>query len=154
MVSKRTRSASRPDTKKARAIRATARAKPGTRGMGKYYRIEVRPSSNFVDFRYHDVGRPGHVLRLAGRRASGSWADVAWLISKDDAHVRDGRLVTDEPDARKVLETIGPASHVKGDVFRGHPRKNVPERLKPTPAQAKARSKNIAKAQKARTSKA
>lgn len=147
MASTRTRITSRPASRKPRA---TTRARPGTRGTGKYYRIEVRPASEFVTFRYHDVGRPGHVLRLAGQRPSGSWADAAWLISKDDAHVRGGELVTDVPDARKVLETIGPAKHVKGDVFRGHPRKNIPERLKPTRAQVQARTKNIAKAQKAR----
>ncbi len=62
-----------------------ARAKPGTKGGGKYYRIVVRPKEEFVTFRYHDVGRPGHVQRLAGKRSSGSWDDQSWLISKEDA---------------------------------------------------------------------
>lgn len=88
------------------------RKKPGTAGEGKYYRIVVRSKEKFVTFRYHDVGEPGGILRLAGRRSSGSWDDQAWLISKQMAH--------------------------------------VPESEKPTPAQRRARSENIRKAQQAR----
>jgi hypothetical protein len=39
---------------------------------------------------------------------------------------------------------------VEGDVFEARPRPNVPEREKPTPAQRRARSANIKKAQAAR----
>jgi hypothetical protein len=82
-----------------------SRAKPGTKGEGDYYRIVVRPKEDFVTFRYHDVGKPGHVQRLAGKRASGSWADQAWLISKENAHVENGKLVPDTSDARsKVID--------------------------------------------------
>jgi hypothetical protein len=126
------------------------RARPGTGGGGRYYRVEVRPKSGFEIFRYHDVGRPGHVKRLAGKRSSGSWADAAWLISKTDAHVRNGVLVADTAGARKVLKDIGPARLVRGSLFRGHPRRNVPERAKPTAAQRRARTRNIRAAQRAR----
>ena len=128
-----------------------ARAKPGTKGEGDYYRVIVRPKEEFVTFRYHDVGRPGHVQRLAGKRSSGSWDDQAWLISKEDAHIENGKLVADTSAARKILEVIGPVKLVKGDIFQGHPRRNVPEREKPTPAQRRARMENIRKAQKARS---
>ncbi len=127
-----------------------ARKKPGTTGRGQYYRVVVRSKEQFVTFRYHDVGDPGGILRLVGRRSSGSWDDQAWLISKDAAHVEGDTLVADTPEAGKVLDVIGPARHVKGDVFQGHPRKNVPEWAKPTPAQQRARSENIRKAQQAR----
>ena len=126
------------------------RARPGTGGGGRYYRVQVRPKGGFEIFRYHDVGRPGHVKRLAGKRPTGTWADAAWLISKTDAHVTNGVLVADTPGARKVLKDIGPATLVSGSLFRGHPRKNVPERAKPTPAQRRARAQNIRKAQAAR----
>ncbi len=138
---------------RARAIaqpEGRARARPGATGRGKYYRIEVRPKSDFATFRYHDVGEPGHIIRLAGRRPSGSWADVAWLIGKDDAHIDGESLLPDTAEAKRLLRVIGPVKHVKGDVFRGHPRKNVPESAKPTPAQQRARRANIRKAQKAR----
>jgi len=61
-------------TSRARALaqpQGRARKKPGTTGKGKYYRIVVRPKSEFTSFRMHDVGRKGHIIRLAGRRKSG-----------------------------------------------------------------------------------
>ena len=127
-----------------------ARRKPGTTGKGEYYRIVVRSKEKFVAFRYHDVGEPGGLQRLAGRRSSGSWDDQAWLISKQMAHVEGNTLVADTPDAKKILDVIGPAKNVKGDIFQGHPRKKIPEKEKPTPAQRRARMENIRKAREAR----
>ncbi len=106
------------------------RARPGSKWSGKYFRIEVRPRTDYTTFRYHDVGRPGHALRLAGLKPSGVWADAAWLISKRDAHVRDGVLVADEPKAREILKAIGPARQVEADIFRGHPRRRSAARTK------------------------
>lgn len=98
-----------------------ARAKPGTRGEGKYYRIVTRPKGQFVTFRTQDVGRPGHVLRLSGKRPSGSWDTQAWLISKEDAHVKGNRIVPETAEAKKVIETLGSAPiHVKADIFKAH----------------------------------
>ncbi len=163
MATKRQKEAAKKNIKKAQAAwqgmsrrehaaaqpEGRVRAKPGTKGEGNYYRIVVRPKGEFVTFRYHEVGRPGHIQRLAGKRASGSWADQAWLISKEDAHIARGRLVADSPGARGVLDVIGPAKKVRGDIFEGHPRRKVPEKEKPTPAQRRARMANIRKAQKA-----
>lgn len=83
-----------------------ARAKPGTKGEGKYYRIVVRPKEEFVTFRYHDVGRPGHIQRLAGKRSSGSWDDQAWLINKEDAHVKNGELVLNCNNKRYMVSPL------------------------------------------------
>jgi hypothetical protein len=126
------------------------RAKPGTEGGGEYYRVEVRPKDQFVTFRYHDVGKPGGVQRLAGKRSSGTWDDHAWLIEKKMAHVEGDILVADDSDAKEVLDKIGPAKLLKGDIFEGHPIKNVPEKDKPTLLQTRARMKNIEKAHEAR----
>lgn len=128
-----------------------SREKPGEGGGGDYYRIEVRPKSEFKTFRYHDVGGPGHIQRLAGQRENGSWDDAAWLISKQDAHVEDSYLKADTQDAREILDTYGPAHQVEGDIFMGHPRKNIPESEIPTEAQRIARLENIKKAQAAKT---
>lgn len=95
MATEKQREASRQNIKKAqeawrsmssrgRAIAQSegrSRAKPGTTGEGEYYRVVVRPKEEFVTFRTHDVGRPGGIERLAGKRSSGSWDDQAWLIS-------------------------------------------------------------------------
>jgi hypothetical protein len=127
------------------------RAKPGTRGGGEFYRIVVRPKDEFVTFRTQDVGDPGHVERLAGKRPNGSWATQAWLVSKDDAHVEGQRLVPDAAEVRDLLEKLGSKPvHIKGDIFEAKDRPNVPEREKPTPAQERARRTNIKKDQAAR----
>ena len=127
------------------------RAKPGTTGKGKFYRIEVRPKGDFTSFRVQDVGEKGGLERLAGRRSSGSWDTVSWLISKEDAHVDEhGHLKITDPKAKSVLKSISVRIvHVKGDVFHAHPRKNVPEAAKPTAAMKRAQKANIKTAQAA-----
>src|SRR5207237_4913724 len=127
------------------------RRKPGAGGEGEYYHVAVRPKEDFVTFRTQDVGEPGHIQRVAGKRESGSWGTVKWLISKEDAHVEGGKLVPETAEAREVLAKLGSEPvHVKGDVFEARPRQNVPEREKPTLAQKRARRANIKKAQAAR----
>lgn len=126
-----------------------SRQRPGA-GGGRYYRVAVRPESEFVSFRTQDVGHKGHIQRVAGRRPSGSWATVTWLIAKEDAHVQSGRLVPDTADVRKLITQLGSRPvHTQGDRFRATDRPNVPERSKPTAAQRRARSANIKKAQAA-----
>jgi hypothetical protein len=126
-------------------------AKPGTKGEGDYFRIAVRSKEQFTMFRYHDVGEKGHILRLAGKRSSGSWDTQVWLISKDDAHIQGDKLVADTDDARSLIEALGSKpKQVKGDVFEAKDRPNVPESEKPTQAQQKARLENIKKARQAR----
>jgi len=131
-----------------------ARKKPGTTGKGKFYRVVVRPKSEFVSFRNHDVGKKGHIQRVAGRRSSGSWATQAWLIAKTDARVSGKTLVGTSTDAKKVLAKLKrKPKKVKGNIFEAGPRKNIPERAKPTKAMRKAQKKNIKKAQAARWKK-
>ena len=166
MVSEKQRKAAKENIKKAQAVwkgmthrqralaqpEGRARKKPGMGGAGKFYRVIVRPKSEFTSFRNHDVGERGHVERLAGRRSSGSWATHAWLISKEDAHVAsNGYLIGDSEDVRDVLSKLRrKPRHLKGDIFEAGPRVNVPERAKPTVAMRKARAENIKKAQAAR----
>ena len=128
-----------------------ARKAPGA-GGGEYYRVEVRPKSGFVTFRTQDVGSKGHIQRIAGKRLSGSWATVTWLIGKEDAHMQSGRLVADSTDAKQLLQKLGSRPiHTQGDRFKALDRPNVPERSKPTSKQRRARSANIKKAQAARS---
>jgi len=127
------------------------RAKPGTTGKGEYYRIEVRPRSSFTTFKTQDIGRKGHTQRIAGHRASGSWDTQAWLIGKKDAHVEGGKLVADDTEVRKIIESLQSVpSLVKGDIFKARPARNVPEAEKPTAAQTRAYKENIQKARQAR----
>ena len=131
-----------------------SRQKPGTTGKGKFFHIEVRPKSDFKTFRIQDVGKKGGLERLAGKRSSGSWDTVAWLVSKEDAKIRNRELVIKDVHAKTVLKNLrGPILRIKGDIFRAHPRANVPERLKPTSAMRRAQKANILKAQAARLRK-
>jgi hypothetical protein len=76
---------------------------------------------------------------------------VKWLVSKEDAHVEDGKLVGDTQEAKDLIRRLrSRPTHIRGDRFQAKPRRNVPERSKPTAAQTRARKKNIKKAQAAR----
>jgi hypothetical protein len=130
--------------------RTKTRAKPGTKGGGRFFHIELRPSGQFVGFRVQDVGRPGGVERVAGRRADGSWDTAKWLVEKTHAHLDSGRLVPDSLEAEKLLNSLGSAPvHIGGDRFRAKPRRDIPESEKPTPAMRRAQLANIKKAQAA-----
>jgi hypothetical protein len=131
-------------------MRSKRRA-PGTGGQGEYYHVEIRPGDEFATFRTQDVGDPGHLQRVAGKREKGGWATVKWLISKEDAHVEGGKLVGDTQEAKVLLRKLRTRPVLReGDLFESKPRRNVPERAKPTAAQKRARSQNIKKAQTAK----
>jgi hypothetical protein len=155
MTTKKTTTTARRSVKKRQSTLKTraprSRAKPGTQGTGEYYRIEVRPKTRFASFRTQDVGGPGHIQRLAGKRASGTWATQAWLISKEDAHISGTRLIGDTTDAKELLKKLGSTpEHLKGDVFQAKDQPDVPEVSKPTTAQQRAQTRNIRKAQTVR----
>jgi hypothetical protein len=126
------------------------RAKPGARGTGGFFHIQVRPRAEFVTFRNQDVGSRGNIERVAGRRANGTWDTQKWLVGKTQAH-RDGkRLAPDTAAARKVLSQLGSEPrHLGGDRFIAKPRRDIPESEKPTPAMRRAQLANIKKAQAA-----
>jgi hypothetical protein len=127
------------------------RQKPGSSGKGDYYHVEVLPKTGFVSFRTQDVGKQGHIQRVAGKRPSGSWATVKWLIGKDDAHIQGERLIPDTKGARDVIKEIGVQPvHLSGDRFKAKSRSNGMKRSQPTAAQQRARRENIKKAQAAR----
>ncbi len=130
--------------------RTTRRAKPGARGTGGFFHIQVRPRTQFVSFRNQDVGSRGGIERIAGRRANGSWDTQKWLIGKAQAHLDGKTLVADSVAAEKVLAQLGSAPrHLGGDRFIAKPRRKIQESEKPTPAMRRAQAANIKKAQAA-----
>lgn len=137
-------------TKRRKAKRGRSRAKPGTKGKGEYYRVIARPKSEFKTFRIQVVGTEG-TERLAGRRKNGSWDTQAWLIPKSHAHVSGKTLIGDTAKIKNILSKLrSKPKRVKKDIFRAKPRKDIPERTKPTPAMRRAQRRNIKKAQAAR----
>jgi len=99
------------------------RAKPGASGEGQYFHINVRPKKMFQLFRTIDIGKKGHLLRIAGKRENGSWDTQSWLISKEDAHLAGNSLVPDSEDARRLLASLSSKPiHVLGDIFEAKDR--------------------------------
>jgi hypothetical protein len=103
-----------------RSSRKSSREKPGSSGEGEYYHVELASPRGFEIFRTQDVGRRGHIQRVAGRKADGgSWQTVKWLIGKKDAHRRGDRLVPDSKGARDVIDQLGAQPvHISGDRFK------------------------------------
>ncbi len=130
------------------------RRKPGSSGKGDYYHVEVRPGEKFVTFRTQDVGRRGHIQRVAGQRSSGYWTTVKWLIGKEEAHVQDAKLVPDTRAAKEVINQLGSEPiHLVGDWFKARPQPNAPESTDLTSVKRRARRENIKKAPAARRKK-
>jgi len=97
------------------------------------------------------VGKKNGIERVGGQRENGSWDTVKWLVSKEMAHVENGKLVPDHKDAKELFDELGSQpKHIKGDIFKAKDKPDVPEKEKPTKAQAEARQENIKKAQAAR----
>lgn len=131
--------------------RQKTRKKPGSTGKGEYYHIEVLPKTDFVTFQTQDVGRRGHIQRVAGQRSSGYWSTVKWLIDKNDAHVQDNKLIPDTNEAKNVIEQLGSEPvRMLGDRFKARPRPSFREEAKPTRTQARARRENVKKANRRR----
>lgn len=108
------------------------RKKPGASGKGDYFHVAVRDKGQFTTFRTHDIGEPGGIQRVAGKRSSGSWDDQKWLIGKEQAHIEKGKLIPDTEDARAVLEALGSEPvHVGGDRFEAKPRSMYLKRTNP-----------------------
>src|SRR5579862_2752145 len=101
-----------------RSTTKSRRARPGAKGGGRFFHIEVRPSRQFAAFRVQDVGKPGGVERVAGLRANGSWDTAKWLVEKTHAHIENGRLVADSIEVARLLKQLGSAPvQVRGDRF-------------------------------------
>ena len=146
----RQRQLEKQNNKKAQAKRPTRKA-PGSTGRGDYYHVEVRPREEFVTFQTQEVGRRGHIQRVAGRRSSGYWTTVKWLIGKEDAHIQDEQLVPDTKAAKDVIKQLGSQPvRLVGDRFRAKPNPNVSETINPTASQRRTRNENIKRAQIAR----
>ena len=133
--------------RKPKTTARTRRAKPGARGTGHFFHIQVRPKSEFVTFRNQKLGG---LERLAGQRANGSWDTQKWLISKDQAHIDGRKLVPDSLAVEKLLAQLGSVPrHLGGDRFIAKPHHRIPASEKPTPAMRRAQLANIKKAQAA-----
>ena len=146
----RQRQSEKQNNRKAQTKKQTRRA-PGSTGRGDFYHVEVRPGEEFVTFQTQDVGRRGHIQRVAGRRSSGYWTTVKWLIGKEDAHIQNEQLIPDTKAAKDVIKQLGSQPvRLIGDRFRAKPNPNRSETVNPISSQRRTRSENIKKAQTSR----
>ena len=150
MTVARQRQSEKQTNRKAQTKKKTRKA-PGSTGQGDYYHVEVRPGEEFVTFQTQDMGRRGHIQRVTGRRLSGYWTTVKWLIGKDDAHIQDEQLIPDTKAAKEVIKELGSQPvHLIGDRFRAKPNPNSSETINPTPSQRQTQRENIKKVQTTR----
>ena len=95
------------------------RESPGATGEGEFYHIEILPKQEFKTFRTQDVGKKGGIERVGGQRENGSWDTVKWLVSKKMAHIENGTLVADHPDAQELFDELKSVpKQIKGDIFK------------------------------------
>jgi hypothetical protein len=132
-----------------RHSRASAEGHPG-----HYYHIQVRPSSEFVSFRTQDVGGKGHIQRVAGKRPTGSWATIKWLVAKEDAHLEGEKLVADTAAARSLIKKLGSTPvHTYDDRFSAKPTPRASEAAKTRSGKPRASREPAKKASAARGKK-
>jgi hypothetical protein len=90
---------------------------PQTPGESNYYRIIVRPKDLFSTFRTQEIGAPGNLQRLTGKRGE-AWITQAWLVSKRAAHIEGRRLIADSKDVGDFIKQLGIQPILRrGDVF-------------------------------------
>jgi hypothetical protein len=83
-----------------------------------YFRIIVRPEDKYKSFRHKDIGAQGRIIRVSGRKNSGSWDTQAWLISKDYAYQEDEKLIAESDEVRDLFEGFsGPPKRLEGDTY-------------------------------------
>jgi len=108
-----------------------SRALPGTTGEGNFYRIVIRPKSQFILFRNHDVGGIGHIERIAGKRSDGTWDTQCWLVDKKDAKIIDNHLTSKIDSVKELFSTFEhPPEFVKGDIFKTKIKESVKSKIK------------------------
>ena len=129
----------------------TRRAKPGARGHGGFFHIQVRPRTEFVFFRNQDVGRRGGIERVAGRRANGSWDTQKWLIGKiGGAPRRQAARAGHRGGAQGARRSSARCRAISAATASSPSRAaRFPASEKPTPAMRRAQLANIKKAQAA-----
>jgi hypothetical protein len=146
----RQRQSEKQNNKKPQTKRQTRKA-PGSSGRGDYYHVEVLPGEEFVTFQTQDVGRRGHIQRVAGKRSSGYWTTVKWLIGKEDAHIQDEKLVPDTKAAKDVINQLGSQPvRLVGDRFKAKPKPHGSETIMPTFTEGRTRRENLKKTQPSR----
>ncbi len=85
---------------------------------GEFFHIEIRSQKEFKAFRVQNIGKNSGIERVGGQSENGSWKTVKWLVSKELAHIENGKLVADHSDARELFDQLEVVpNHLRGDRF-------------------------------------
>jgi len=85
---------------------------------GTYFRINVRPRNQFVEFNSEYVDKDNGIQQIVGKKPTGEWLTQSWIIDKSAAHVKSGALIADTKSVSKLLMVLdGSIKHIEGDVF-------------------------------------
>ncbi len=89
-----------------------------TDGESKFFHIEILPTQNYKRFRMQSVGEKVGIESVGGQRTNGEWETIKWIISKDIAHVEDGKLIARNRDAQELFDRIGfVPQHIEGSRY-------------------------------------
>lgn len=84
----------------------------------EFYHIQIKSNKNFKRFRTHKVGGEIGIERVGGQRADGCWETIKWLVSKDLAHIANGKLIADHEDVKELFAKLGFVPiHIEGNRF-------------------------------------
>lgn len=108
-------------------VKVSFNQKGGENMRKKYFKIVVRPESEFKTFKKEGIGEEKRVVRLAGKRRSGLWDTQAWLISKYDAHIEERKLIPDTKHAKYAIKSLASEPRwIRTNIFRARDRFLVP----------------------------
>jgi len=95
----------------------------GAKKQSGFFYIEVRPKDEYKTFRTRDAGEQDGIERVVGQREDGSWDTVKWLVSKEMAHVENGRLVADHLGAKELFNRLdSEPRHIEDNRFEAKDR--------------------------------
>ena len=88
-----------------------------------FYYIEIRLTAKYKTFRTQRAGEKDGIERVGGQRADGVWETVKWLVSREMAHVENGKLVADHSHAKELFDRLdAEPKFIEGNRFKAQER--------------------------------
>ena len=73
-----------------------------------------RKNKQTWQYRYHDVGRPGNILRLSCKLPRAGWRTYAWSFTKQQVRKSGRLLLINDPKALQTLVAMKKKGELKG----------------------------------------
>jgi hypothetical protein len=72
--------------------------------MNSYFKLKVAPEEEFTSYIKEDITKKSKIVM--GKLTNGMWKTTKWLIHKDDAHLKNGKLIADNSKLKKVINIL------------------------------------------------